>query len=109
MCMYPARMSPIRLFKSTGLCAKVLWRWHAASLAVPAVHRLYVPEPAYSVKRFDRRITKDGSTQRQHINDTCLLPGKSHAFKYEQATLETLVQAIKQCTAKAITRLRLYH
>ena len=80
----------------------------AVGLNVPAVHRLYAPEPAYIVERFDRRTGPDGSTQRLHIIDTCQLLAKSRAFKYEQATLGTLVQAVEQCTAKAATRLQLY-
>lgn len=80
----------------------------AVGLNVPAVHRLYAPEPAYIVERFDRRTAADGSTQRLHIIDTCQLLAKSRAFKYEQATLGTLVQAVEQCTAKAATRLQLY-
>lgn len=77
-------------------------------LTVPAVHRLYAPEPAYIVERFDRRTAPDGSTQRLHIIDTCQLLAKSRAFKYEQATLDTLAQAVQQCTAKALARLQLY-
>lgn len=80
----------------------------AVGLNVPAVHRLYTPEPVYIVERFDRRTGPDGDTQRLHIIDTCQLLGKSRAFKYEQATLATLVRAIEQCTAKAVTRLQLY-
>lgn len=80
----------------------------AVGLNVPAVHRLYAPEPAYIVERFDRRTAPDGSTQRLHIIDTCQLLTKSRAFKYEQASLGTLVQAVEQCTAKAVTRLQLY-
>lgn len=80
----------------------------AVGLNVPTVHRLYAPEPAYIVERFDRRTGPDGSTQRLHIIDTCQLLAKSRAFKYEQATLGTLVQAVEQCTAKAATRLQLY-
>ncbi|MEG2468998.1 MAG: HipA domain-containing protein [Comamonas sp.] len=80
----------------------------AAGLNVPAVHHLFTPEPAYIVERFDRRAGPDGSTQRLHIIDTCQLLAKSRAFKYEQATLDTLAQAVEQCTAKALTRLQLY-
>ena len=80
----------------------------AVGLNVPAVHHLYTPEPAYLVDRFDRSTAPDGSTQRLHIIDTCQLLGKSRVFKYEQATLGTLAQAIEQCSTKALTRLQLY-
>lgn len=80
----------------------------AVGLHVPPVHLLYAPEPAYIVQRFDRITNADGNTQRLHIIDTCQLLGKSRAFKYEQAKLTTLVEAVEQCTAKAVTRLRLY-
>lgn len=80
----------------------------AVVLNVPAVHRLYAPEPAYIVERFDRRTAADGSTQRLHIIDTCQLLGKSREFKYLQATLTTLALAVEQCTAKAQARLQLY-
>ncbi|OAD82121.1 hypothetical protein ATN89_21765 [Comamonas thiooxydans] len=80
----------------------------AVGLNVPAVHHLYAPEPVYLINRFDRSTAPDGSTQRLHIIDTCQLLGKSRAFKYEQATLGTLTQAIEQCSAKALTRLQLY-
>ena len=80
----------------------------AVGLNVPAVHHLYAPEPVYLIDRFDRSTAPDGSTQRLHIIDTCQLLGKSRAFKYEQATLGTLAQAIEQCSTKALTRLQLY-
>ncbi|WP_284337055.1 DUF6396 domain-containing protein [Comamonas sp. NoAH] len=43
--MYPARMSPIRLFKSTGLCAMVLWL-AACSAEVDAIHTMTPPSPS---------------------------------------------------------------
>ena len=77
-------------------------------LTVPAVDRLYVPAPVYLIDRFDRTRAADASVQRIHVIDTCQLLSKSRAFKYQQATLETLAQAIKQCRAKAATRVQLY-
>jgi serine/threonine-protein kinase HipA len=69
---------------------------------------LYAPAPVYLIDRFDRTRAADSSVQRIHVIDTCQLLSQSRAFKYQQATLETLVQAIKQCRAKAATRVQLY-
>ena len=81
----------------------------AVGLAVPAVDRLYTPSPAYLVDRFDRVLASgDTAMQRIHIIDTCQLLSKSRAFKYQQANLETLAQAIKLCRTKAATRIQLY-
>jgi len=44
MPMHPARMSPIWLFKSTGLCAMVLWL-AACSAEVDAIHAMTTPTP----------------------------------------------------------------
>jgi len=60
------------------------------------------------IERFDRTRAADTSVQRIHVIDTCQLLSKSRAFKYQQATLETLAQAIKQCSAKAAARVQLY-
>lgn len=80
----------------------------AVGLTAPAVDRLYAPAPVYLIDRFDRTRAADSSVQRIHVIDTCQLLSQSRAFKYQQATLETLVQAIKQCRAKAATRVQLY-
>ncbi|WP_454688596.1 HipA domain-containing protein [Achromobacter aloeverae] len=80
----------------------------AAGLEVPAVRRLYTPEPAYIVERFDRVVLAGENVQRLHIIDTCQLLNQSRAFKYEQATLASLARAAHLCTARAQTRLRLY-
>lgn len=80
----------------------------AVGLVVPTVERLYVPAPVYLIDRFDRTLAADASVQRVHVIDTCQLLGKSRAFKYQQATLETLAEAIQQCRAKTATRIQLY-
>jgi serine/threonine-protein kinase HipA len=92
-------------------------------LDVPDVHLLYVPRPVYVVKRFDRatsdrvtpdrvtldRVTHDGQeVQRLHIIDTCQLLNRSRAFKYAQANVDTLAQAIALSHQKAADRLRLF-
>ena len=80
----------------------------AVGLTVPAVDRWYAPAPLYLIERFDRTRTADASVQRIHVIDTCQLLSKSRAFKYQQATLETLAEAIKQCRAKTAARVQLY-
>jgi serine/threonine-protein kinase HipA len=80
----------------------------AVGLTVPAVDRLYAPAPVYLVDRFDRTRVADKSIQRIHIIDTCQLLNKSRAFKYQQANLETLAEAIKMCRAKTAARIQLY-
>lgn len=85
----------------------------ALGLDVPAVHRLYAPQPVYIVERFDR-VRVQGSAAdpdgvgRRHVIDTCQLLNKSRAFKYAAANLQTLADAIAHCRSKAATRLRLY-
>jgi serine/threonine-protein kinase HipA len=81
---------------------------NAVGVKVPAVERLYTPSPVYLVDRFDRVLTPGAAMQRVHIIDTCQLLSKSRAFKYQQANLEALTQAIKLCRAKASTRIQLY-
>lgn len=95
----------------------------AVNLSVPKVYRLYAPEPAYIVARFDRvempsdgevqrvgygEAKPNGDVQRLHIIDTCQLLGKSRAFKYEQAKLDTLAAAANLCTHRVVARLQLY-
>lgn len=81
----------------------------ALGLSVPAVTRLYVPEPVYIVERFDR-IEVAGSTdaKRLHVIDTCQLLNKARAFKYTSAQVNTLTQAATACRERASARLQLY-
>jgi hypothetical protein len=82
---------------------------NAVGVTVPAVDRLYVPAPVYLIERFDRvSAAGEGATQRTHIIDTCQLLNKSRAFKYQQANLETLSEAIQMCRQKASARIHLY-
>lgn len=81
----------------------------AMKLAVPSVHRRYVPEPVYIVQRFDRYTDAAGLTQRRHIIDACQLLNKSRAFKYPGATLPSLGAIISACRNRASTRLALFH
>jgi len=79
---------------------------HAVGLVVPEVDRFYTPAPVYLVERFDRTLSHD--VQRLHIIDSCQLLDKSRAFKYQQANLNTLGEAIRQCRAKTVARVQLY-
>jgi len=73
---------------------------------VPDVDRFYTPAPVYLVARFDRTGGQD--VQRLHIIDSCQLLDKSRAFKYQQANINTLGEAIQQCRAKTAARVQLY-
>lgn len=77
-------------------------------LDVPDVHLLYVPSPVYVVDRFDRVTHGEEDAQRLHIIDSCQLLNKSRAFKYEQANVETLAQALELSQQKALDRLRVF-
>lgn len=86
---------------------------NALGLDVPAVYRLYAPQPVYIVERFDRVYSADGaagpdSVRRRHVIDTCQLLNKARTFKYSAANLQTLADAVRHCRSKAATRLRLY-
>lgn len=72
-------------------------------LRVPRVEMRYVPEPVYLIERFDRERI-DGETRRLHIIDACQLLGLDRTFKYQQATVQTFVNIIEQCTNRARTR-----
>jgi serine/threonine-protein kinase HipA len=81
----------------------------AVGLPVPAVRRMYVPQPVYIVERFDRIKSQDSTeVQRRHIIDTCQLLNKARTFKYTAANLTTLAQAATMCRSKAAARLQLY-
>jgi serine/threonine-protein kinase HipA len=81
----------------------------AAGLRVPALRRMYVPQPVYIVERLDRIESKASTdAQRRHVIDTCRLLNKARTFKYTAATQATLTQAATQCRSKAAARLQLY-
>ncbi len=77
-------------------------------LGAPAVHRMYVPEPAYIIERFDRFQDEQGNTQRRHVIDACQLLGKSRNFKNTSASLQTMAACIDLCRIRATARQRLY-
>ncbi len=85
----------------------------AVGLNVPAVHRLYVPQPVYIVERFDRqaspsRLDPWGDAVRLHAIDTCQLLNKARGFKYTAAKVDSLVAAVQHCRFKAKARMQLY-
>ncbi|MBC7699398.1 HipA domain-containing protein [Aquabacterium sp.] len=83
-------------------------------LDVPCVSRVYLPEPAYLIERFDRRVhrlePKQGviEVDRMHVIDTCQLFDTSRALKYEEATLATLTEAVCKTRSRAKTRQHLF-
>lgn len=79
----------------------------AVGLSVPDVHRLYVPEPAYLIRRFDRE-GEGKSASRKHAIDACQLLNFDRGFKYTQSSIETLNDIANRCTNKVIARLSLY-
>lgn len=86
----------------------------AMQLAVPPVVRLYLPQPAYLIERFDRRIlARDADTQlpqtaRVHVIDTCQLLDSPRTLKYQAATLDTLARAVSLTRSKARARAQLF-
>ncbi|WP_246309530.1 HipA domain-containing protein [Hydrogenophaga aromaticivorans] len=78
-------------------------------LDVPAVFRLYVPEPVYLITRFDRLQNKHTpSVSRLHVIDTCQLLNRSRVLKYDLARLDTLTEAVDMTRSKAKARHKLY-
>jgi len=72
-------------------------------LRVPPVHIRHVPQPVYLIDRFDRESVGN-ETRRLHIIDACQLLGLDRTFKYQQATVQTFVDIVEQCTNRARTR-----
>lgn len=76
-------------------------------LDVPRVWRIYCPEPAYIVERYDRAVA-GGRHVRLHQIDTCQLLNLSRTFKYSQASMQALQQAVEQTRNRTQTRLHLW-
>ncbi len=76
-------------------------------LPVPAVRRLYVPEPVFVVDRFDRVLTEQG-WQRLHVIDACQLLGLDRSFKYAKGSVDTLLDISQACRASAIVKTKLF-
>ena len=78
-------------------------------LNVPAVHRLYVPEPVYIIERFDRVWDAEARVwTRKHTIDACQLLDQPSVFKYSNAHLDTLARLINLCRSKAAARLAVF-
>lgn len=79
-------------------------------LRVPPVHRLWVPQPVYLIDRFDRAPDDGGGSvfERRHTVDACQLLNKSRAFKYTEASVETLNELIERCRSKASARQEIF-
>jgi serine/threonine-protein kinase HipA len=75
-------------------------------LVVPAVDIRFVPDPVYLIERFDRTSTHAGA-RRTHAIDACQLLGVDRLFKYEIATVATLVRCIEACADRARSRRQL--
>lgn len=76
-------------------------------LAVPRVHRRYVPSPVYLINRFDR-IPEGQGWQRRHVIDACQLLGLDRSFKYTQGSMENLAALANACRSPAVARTRLF-
>lgn len=76
-------------------------------LAVPEVHRRYVPSPVYLIDRFDRTPAGQG-WQRRHVIDACQLLGLDRSFKYSQGSLPNLAALANACRSPAVARPRLF-
>lgn len=76
-------------------------------LAVPEVHRRYVPQPVYLVNRFDRWL--DGTEwKRLHAIDACQLLGLAGTYKYVEGSMESLAAIANACRSPAVARTRLF-
>ncbi|WP_147694006.1 HipA domain-containing protein [Vogesella mureinivorans] len=76
-------------------------------LAVPEVHRRYVPSLVYLIDRFDRTPAGQG-WQRRHVIDACQLLGLDRSFKYSQGSLPNLAALANACRSPAVARPRLF-
>jgi serine/threonine-protein kinase HipA len=65
------------------------------------------PSALYIVDRFDR-TERHGRVQRLHMIDACQLLNKARNFKYAEATVETLAQAIGHVRTRTPARLWLF-
>jgi serine/threonine-protein kinase HipA len=76
-------------------------------LKVPAVTRLYVPEPVYLVERFDR-VMRDGQWQRRHVIDACQMLGIASGFKYSAGSIATYSRLAAQTRPPMVTSRALF-
>jgi len=76
-------------------------------LSVPDVEHIYLPAPAYIVKRFDR-IGVVPDIHRLHVMDGCQLLGYSSGDKYNASTAATLSKLADSCISRGPTRLAIF-
>jgi serine/threonine-protein kinase HipA len=72
-------------------------------LEAPSVQLRYVPDPVYIIERFDRQVRGE-HTARLHVIDACQALGLDRTFKYQQATVESLIRCIELCANRARAR-----
>lgn len=78
---------------------------------VPKVWRIYVPEPAYIIERFDRIRLHEGKHKqmlRVHVVDGSQVLNTGANFKYLGATFENIGKLIDACSNKAAARLAIF-
>lgn len=80
---------------------------HKVGLPVPNTHLLRVPTACYVVDRFDRD-TRTHPAIRLHTLDAMQLLNKDKAFKYRNASAESLRLCIEKLRAKARARLAIF-
>lgn len=77
----------------------------AVGLDVPAVQRLYVPQPVYLVERFDRlRGAGTEDITRRHVIDTCQLLGKARRLAQASAVARFFRRRDPPATGRAACR-----
>ncbi len=87
--------------------------WFVMSLAkhcgltVPDVDVLYVPEPVYLIKRFDR-LGEYPHQRRVHTLDGCQLLNIPHTFKYTNSNVAYLKKLIDMTRTRAKTMLDIF-
>lgn len=76
-------------------------------LPVPEVLRLYVPQPVYLVKRFDREQQAQ-QWARRHCLDACQVLGLAREFKYSAGSIARLAELAELSSPAALARLSLF-
>jgi serine/threonine-protein kinase HipA len=76
-------------------------------LTVPETYFLRVPSACYLIERFDRDAGRD-PVARLHTLDAMQLLNKDKAYKYKNATAESLVSCIDKLGARAAARLAIF-
>ena len=79
----------------------------ACGLDTPEVDVLYMPEPVYAVKRFDRK-GEYPLQERLHVLDGCQILSLPATLKYRNSTSEYLDKLINLCRKKAISAITIY-